>query len=183
MESSQEQIPGQIPQGTQQAPRTARARPHDQKSPLVACFLSAMPGLGQVYVGYYQRGFVHILVVAGIITLLSSAVPGSGTEPLFGLFLAFFWLYNIIDAGRRAVYYNHVLEGGEPAQLPEDFRSPGIRGSMMAGGALIAGGLILLLHTRFGYSLEWLGEWWPLIPVAFGAYLFYKAIQDRVGQE
>jgi len=171
------------PSGTtaqaQRAPRAGLAGSHDQKSPLIACFLSAMPGLGQVYVGYYQRGFIHILVVGSTISFLSSGVP-SGLEPLFGLFLAFFWLYNIIDAGRRAVFYNHVLEGGEPTQLPQDFTAPGIRGSMMAGGVLIVAGFVLLLNTKFGVSLEWLGEWWPLLPVAFGAYLFYKAVQDRL---
>jgi TM2 domain-containing membrane protein YozV len=43
-----------------------------RKSPLFATFLSAMPGLGQVYVGYYQRGFINAVVVGTLIALLTS---------------------------------------------------------------------------------------------------------------
>ena len=97
-------------------------------SPAVACCLSAMPGLGQVYVGYYQRGFLHAIVVAGLIAILASGEPGALT-PLFGLFLAFFWLYNMIDAARRATLYNQALAGGHEPDLPADFESPGLGGS------------------------------------------------------
>ena len=44
-----------------------------------------------------------------------------GAEPLFGIFLAFFWLFNIVDAWRRATFYNNALAGIGPATLPEDF--------------------------------------------------------------
>ena len=37
------------------------------KSPMLAGFLSVMPGLGQVYVGYYQVGFVHAIITFSII--------------------------------------------------------------------------------------------------------------------
>ena len=60
-----------------------------------------MPGLGQVYVGYYQRGFIHVLVAATIITLLANGAADA-LIPLLGLFLGFFWLYNMVDAYRRA---------------------------------------------------------------------------------
>ena len=51
-----------------------------RKSPGLACFLSLMPGLGQVYVGYYQRGFVHAAVVAALIT--SAMVLSLWIKPL-----------------------------------------------------------------------------------------------------
>ena len=109
-----EQIPNTTPPppaaGPSAAPRVPAADPRI-KSPVIAGALSAMPGLGQVYVGYYQRGFVHIFVVAGIIALLAADVLGP-LIPLAGLFLGFFWLYNMIDAGRRAALYNQALSGG-----------------------------------------------------------------------
>ena len=46
----------------------------NRKSPLVATLLSCMPGLGQIYVGYYQQGFINMLVVASTIAILSSGV-------------------------------------------------------------------------------------------------------------
>lgn len=163
------------PAGAREWPRQSRyVYDPRSKSPILACFLSLMPGLGQIYVGYYQRGFAHILVAASVIALLANnALPE--LIPLLGLFLAFFWLYNIIDAGRRASLYNMALQGTDPMKLPDDFTLPATRGSMAGGIALMGAGLILLAHTRFGVSLDWLREWWPLAPVLMGAWLVYKA--------
>ena len=44
-----------------------------RKSPALAAMLSLVPGLGQVYLGYYQQGFINILVVAAIIAYLASS--------------------------------------------------------------------------------------------------------------
>jgi TM2 domain-containing membrane protein YozV len=148
------------------------------KSPALACVLSAMPGLGQIYVGYYQRGFIHAIVVAILISMLNLNLEEA--TPLVALFMAFFWLYNIIDAGRRATLYNQVLAGSESIEMPSDFKMPRFRGSIFAGLVLIGIGFILLLHTRYGVSLEWIEEWWPVAPMLLGAYLVIKAIQDRL---
>ncbi len=148
------------------------------KSPGLAAFLSMMPGLGQVYVGYYQRGFIHAAVIASIITIMSSGTADR-LLPLFGLFMAFFWLYNIIDAARRASLYNEALAGHSSIELPHDFKSPGLGGSIFGGAALLVVGFVLLLNTRFGVSLDWVEQWWPLAPMIFGAYLLGCAIYER----
>src|SRR2546426_12676916 len=77
-------------------PPQARLRDTRSKSPALAAVLSMMPGLGQVYVGYYQRGFVHAAVVATLVTILASGTLDR-LNPLLALFMSFFWLYNIID--------------------------------------------------------------------------------------
>jgi hypothetical protein len=159
------------------AVRQIPVRDPREKSVPLACILSLMPGLGQVYVGYYQRGFIHSLVVAALITALSTNDLRDLT-PLFAMFLCFFWLYNVIDAGRRASLYNQALLGSESIELPRDFALP-LRGSVWGGLLLIAAGGILLSNTRFGISLEWVEEWWPVAPILFGIYLLVKAIQDR----
>jgi len=161
----------------------ARAQDARTKSPALACILSAMPGLGQIYVGYYQRGFVHAIVVATLITILASPPHGAySLIPLFSLFLAFFWLYNIIDAGRRATLYNQALAGAEDIAPPADLKMPGMRGSFLGGLLLIVVGAILLSNTRFNVPLDWVEEWWPLVPLGFGVYLLGKAIHERMGQ-
>ncbi len=152
------------------------------KSPVIAGALSLMPGLGQVYVGYYQRGFVHILVIAGLVALMASDTLGP-LLPLAGLFFAFFWLYNVIDAARRASLYNQALAGGEDIELPADFKAPTFGGSIAGGLAFVAAGAILLANTRFGMSLEWIEDWWPAALILFGGYLIYKATQDRTRTE
>lgn len=151
-----------------------------RKSPILALILSGMPGVGQIYVGYYQRGFVHAIVVAGIIALLNSpGFEGNPLFPLFAVFLAFFWLYNMIDAARRATLYNHALAGDTEITLPDDLSLPTFHGSIAGGIAIAFVGLILLLNTRFGVSLDWVEDWWPAAILLFGAYLVWKGVKER----
>ncbi len=174
----------QEPSAAQEAPAKEWVRPVPygfdprSKNVALACFLSLMPGLGQVYVGYYQRGFMHILVVGSIIATLAEGALRELT-PLLAIFLAFFWLYNVIDAGRRASLYNQALAGAGPTTLPEDLAAQGLRGSVVGGVVLIALGTALLLHTRFDISLRWLDEWWPAAPILFGVYLVIKGMRGK----
>ena len=150
-----------------------------RKKPFLASVLSVVPGLGQVYVGYYRQGFFNAITVALLISFLTLEIEA--LIPLVGIFLGFFWLYNIVDAGRRASLYNQALAGGGDIELPDSFEAPSLGGSMAGGAALILIGLILLSHTAFGASLAWVEDWWPLALVGLGGWLLYKAIQDRAG--
>jgi hypothetical protein len=179
----------QTPPASGQAPswQDNRGRWHERaaspfesrrKSPALASVLSLAPGLGQVYLGYYMRGFAHLGVVAFVISLLAEGNIPDFMYPLLGLFLPFFWLYNIVDAGRRAAYCNQVLDGsGE--ELQAEFDMPQRSGSMGGGLALILGGTAMLLHLQFDWSLEWLETWWPILPVMIGIYLFLKGLRER----
>ena len=102
---------------------------------------------------------------------------------MFAIFMAFFWLYNIIDAARRASLYNQVLAGNPAIDLPEDFKMPKTGGTIFGGACLVGIGFILLLHTRFDMSLDWMEEWWPVAPIIFGAFLLVRAIQDRQAKQ
>lgn len=144
-----------------------------RKSVLWAVILSLMPGLGQVYVGYYREAFKNVATVCGIILLLATESL-EGAEPPFGLFLAFFWLYNMVDAGRRANLYNQALDGLRPMDLPEDMKQPPRFGSFAGGTLLVALGLVLFSHTMFGLSLRWVGQWWPMGLVGVGVWLLYE---------
>lgn len=147
------------------------------KSTVLAALMSVAPGLGQVYVGYYQQGFINILVVASLVTVL---VRGMGDfQPFCGIFLAFYWLFNIVDAWRRATLYNHALRGMGSSDLPERISARPGRESFLAGAVMMLAGSVLLAHTRFGISLYWLEQWWPLAFVGMGAYLIFAALTDR----
>ncbi len=150
-----------------------------RRSPVLAGFLSIMPGLGQVYLGYYSRGFVHTIVVGSIITLLASSALGDGAVPLLALFMAFFWLYNIIDASRRAALINLSLEGLGSIDLPNEDSFAAIRGSIGAGIGLIVLGGVFLSNTLFDLPLDWMEHWWPIAPILVGAYLLARGILDR----
>lgn len=148
-----------------------------RKSPALAGVLSLFPGLGQVYVGYYQQGFTNSLIVATAITLLN--VGMGDLDPLVALFMTFFWLYNVIDAVRRAALYNLAARGAKEAiALPEMPRAQR-HGSLLGGIVLIVAGTILFTNTRLGYSLYWLEEWWPLAAVGLGIYLIAGWARNR----
>lgn len=157
--------------------KSGRAPRNAYKSPVLATILSLMPGVGQVYVGYYPQGFTNILVVSGTITLLAMGM--GSLQPLLGVFLAFFWIYNMIDANRRAHHYNRALDGLGGEVPPEDFTMPGLRGSTPLGVVLIVAGVLFFLHSKFDVSMAWLEEWWPLGMVATGVWLFVKGRANK----
>jgi hypothetical protein len=153
-------------------PRIVQSR--GRKSPLLAALLSfLMAGLGQIYIGYYQRGFLHAAIFVGFIGALTTV--RNGMEPMFGVGLGFFYLYNIIDAARRATLYNQAIAGVQQVPLPEDFKLPTGRSSLFGGLIVVGIGLILLMNTRFDFDMRWLEDWWPAIIVLIGANMVYKA--------
>jgi hypothetical protein len=151
------------------------------KSVALATIMSAVPGLGQCYVGYYQQGFINILVVASLIALLHQGIEP--LQPLLGFFLAFFWLFNIVDAARRATFYNEALVGLRPMPLPDTMQFPARQGSLVGGVGLILLGALLFAHTRFGMSLHWVERWWPAAIILVGAYLIYKSVMEQKKSE
>ena len=155
-----------------------------KKSVMLAILLSSMPGLGQIYVGYYDLAFRNILVVCGLIAVIATGASDHGLEPVFALFLAFFWLHNVVDAGRRASFYNQALAGIRPMELPEDTKAPQqAMGSLAGGVLLVVVGLVLFLNTMFRIPLDWVARWWPLALVAAGAWLIYADRRARAQTE
>lgn len=167
------------PVGTNPALGTQR------KSVFLACCLSLLPGIGQVYVGYYKLGFIHNIVFASTLMLIVIGSPLEALIPVFSIFLAFFFVYNIVDAGRRAAFYNLALDGVEGIELPDDmnFEFPSFGGSIAGGVALMVLGGIFLSNTLFDISLAWVEDWWPVAPIVFGAYLVVKARQETHEQD
>jgi hypothetical protein len=162
------------PSGVPYAPPVANPL---RKSAVLATLLSMFPGLGQVYVGYYQVGFAFGLTMITTIAMLASQF-GRGKEPFLGVFLAFFWIFNMIDANRRAQHYNRSVEGLKGEEIPEGFKTAGGLGSVPVGVILVVVGGLFILDLNFGVSLSWIEDWWPLAIVAFGIYLIRKGRQN-----
>ncbi len=183
--------PGQPAAAPQPAPGQAYSAAHPggvqrlhRKSPILAGLLSLLPGAGQIYVGYYKLGFIHNFVFGATVVFLAGA-GNTAFEPLapaMGIFIAFFVIYNVVDAGRRATLYNLALEGVEGIDLPSmdmDVSLPNPGGSIGGGVILIVAGVILLSNTLLGISLDWLAAWWPVIPIGLGVHLLLKALKER----
>ena len=154
--------------GTQAKPNFHR------KSPAMATWLSCMPGLGQVYVGYYVQGFINVFVAGSAIAVLASSLF-RGAVPLIAISLAFFWLYQMIDANRRAHHYNRVMAGLGGEDVPDGFSMPSTKGSMLGGSVLVIVGILFILDLNFHVSMQWVENWWPLILILVGVNLVYKA--------
>src|SRR3954462_13983891 len=78
-------------------------------NPAIAGILSILPGLGAVYCGEVMRGVMQIAVYAALIYALANF--GGGLEPVFGLAIAFWYIYQIIDSVRLA----RAKQAGVPA--------------------------------------------------------------------
>jgi hypothetical protein len=150
----------------------------ERKSVAAAAVLSCLPGLGQVYAGYYQRGFTHIAVVAGLILLLNQSQLWT-IHPFIGVFLPFYWIYNIIDASRCAQIANRIARGDAPADIAGPLPMPGQFGGTVTGIFFIGLGFLLLMVTKFDMDLRWLGEWWPVILIVIGGNLLFRSRSSR----
>ncbi len=155
-------VTGSVPAGVKGVQMNVDSR----KSPFLAGFLSMFPGLGQVYVGYYIHGFVVMLIFASTIAVTSTG-GAPGLEPLLGIFLAFFWFFNIIDASRKASAYNRSALGERDTVVLTD--------SPLVGGAILLGlGILLTLRVTFDVDFEFLENIWPLGLVLGGGYLIWR---------
>ncbi len=133
-------------------------------------------GVGAVYTGQYAKGLAH-LVIFGLLVAGASASDSSGNEMLgvvCGLGIAFFYVYQIIDAVRTA----RAIQAGQPAPDPFGLAqtfSTGtkIEASKIPTGAvvLILLGVFFLLRTAglFDFSFR---HFWPLPLILLGGWIF-----------
>jgi hypothetical protein len=130
-------------------------------------------GVGAVYCSQYAKGLAHLIIFA---MLIFGANHGGKWDWLFGIGIAFFYVYQIIDAVRTA----HALQAGQPAPDPmglgqafsmgEKFDS----GKIPVGAVVLIGlGILFLLHTMgiMEYGFE---RYWPLILIFLAAWMFYR---------
>jgi hypothetical protein len=130
-------------------------------------------GVGAVYCGQYAKGLAHLLIFFG---LCFGASNVEGIEWLFGIGIAFFYVWQIIDSVRTA----HALQAGLPAPDPlglgEAFSS-GERVDTakipMAAVVLIGLGILFLLQTVGVFEFS-AGQVGPLFLILLGGWLFAK---------
>ncbi len=143
-------------------------------NPTVAGILGAIPfGIGAVYNGQYAKGLAHL----GIFALLVAGCNASGDvlPAICGFGIAFFIIYQIIDAVRTARALQAGLPAPDPYGLAATFGGGAkIDASKIPMGAivLILLGVLFLLHTMgLGLGLD---RFWPLILIALGVWLFAR---------
>ena len=166
--------PGQPPMGY------VPAGPNPGLAAVLAAFFPF--GVGAVYCGQYAKGLAHMLIFA---FLVWGASTEAAPEPIFGLAIAFFYVYQLIDAYRTA----KAVQLGQPP--PDPFGLGRALGTGQAGtgqmaktsnvpvGALILIGLgvIFLLGNlgifEFGSMHRYLI---PLALIGLGAFLLLRRL-------
>jgi hypothetical protein len=153
------------------------ARPSSGPNPAVAGILAGFfPfGVGAVYCSQYAKGLAHLIIFA---MLIFASDHAGRWDFIFGLGIAFFYVYQIIDAVRTA----HALQAGQPAPDPYglaqsfSFGERGESRSIPAFAIILIGlGVLFLLHTMdiFEFGLD---RYWPLILIFFGGWMLAKQL-------
>ncbi len=146
-------------------------RPAGSSSPAIAFILGFFPGLGAIYNGQYNKGLIHIAIFASIIVALSTDL-GAGLEPMLGIFLAGFIFYCAFEAMRTAQARNL---GEVPADPLESWSKDRPIGPII----LIGLGALLLLNNFHVLDFIRLGQFWPLILIGAGLYMFRNKMGGR----
>jgi hypothetical protein len=151
-------------------------RPSPGPNPTVAGILAGFfPfGVGAVYCSQYAKGLAHLLIFG---LLIFASGHAGNWDALFGLSIAFFIVYQIIDAVRTA----RALQEGQPAPDPFGLAqafSMGERSEAknipVVAIVLIGLGVLFLLHTMNIWEFG-MDRFWPLILIFLGAWMFARA--------
>jgi hypothetical protein len=149
--------PGTVPPPLppQTPPRTVTVV--EKKSPGLAGILSAIfPGLGQLYLGLYQRAFKIAAAFVGCIWIVTTGFMGGHMTPVFGMGIAFVWFFGIIDGVRQAKAINsgYVEPGGLASEKALRRAAEGT-GSLTWGVILIGIGTLWLMDRYVDLDAFW----------------------------
>lgn len=154
-------------------PARAGERLPFQKNPALAGFLSLFPGMGNIYNGLYLRGLTFFLIVAGLIGTVNEGGP-----EIFGFAIAFFWIFNVIDAYRQATLINYGY--AQDLGIEDRPKHPkASQGGLAAGVILVLIGLVALLDRWFVIDLAWLFDLWPVALLLVGGWLIWGSLRER----
>ena len=154
---------------------SAPVAPSSGPNPAVAGILAGFfPfGVGAVYCGQYAKGLAHLLIFFG---LIYGASNSDSLDWLFGIGIAFFYVWQIIDSVRTA----HAVAAGQPAPDPLGLgqafgAGEKVDASKIPVGAVVLIGLgILFLLQNMGVFEFSVGRIAPFLCIALGLWLFAK---------
>lgn len=149
------------------------------KSPALAGILAFFfPfGVGAFYNRNNIKGIVYLFLFAALVTIQTT---GTG-QPFWGLILAGFYFYQIIESVQDAKRINKkALEG-------EDYEEPGVddlpelvkAGSVFWGIVLIVLGAVFLLANFDVISYDILWDLWPVAVIGIGAKFIYDYTKEN----
>lgn len=158
------------------APVYVQPAPQGGPNPALAGILAGFfPfGVGAVYTGQYAKGLAHLIAFTLLVIGASSGSDVAGT--IFGLGIAFFYVYQIIDSVRSA----RALQMGQPAPDPFGLAQTFGAGEKLNTARIPAGAVVLIVIGIF-FLLRNTGLFdfdihrvWPFFLIALGGWLFAR---------
>jgi Domain of unknown function (DUF5668)/B-box zinc finger len=151
-----------------QAPASSGLGP----SPLLAFFLGFLPGMGAFYNEQYGKGIIQLAVFLFLFILgVDGGLSGGATAALW-IIISGFWIYMPIDAYRTA----KAKLAGQPMSDPlENFS----KGRPVGAILIIVLGVLLLLHNFDWFPFYRIGEFWPVLLIAAGVFMFKNRLGGR----
>ena len=151
------------------------------KSPALAGILSGLPGLGAIYNGQYAKGFLFILIFAGLISMSDHAAG-----PFPGLLLAGFIFFAIIEAVQTAKSINRQALLEEEAEKEPSVEKELLKivpsGSVFWGVVLIVLGGIFLLGNFDIINYDRIWDFWPILVIVVGLKLIVDYFAKKNGK-
>jgi TM2 domain-containing membrane protein YozV len=166
--------------GTAGAPVLVTSGPSPGLAGVLAGFFPF--GVGAVYNGQYAKGLAHMLIFIALIFGVSQV--GDTYGPVFGLAIAAFYFYQIIDAVRSAQAIRLGQPAPDPFGLAKSFGSgERVDFNRVPVGALVLIGLgvLFLLNTMGLFHAYWIHRLWPVILIVLGVWLLVKRFSPPGG--
>jgi len=137
-----------------------------EKNASLAAFLAIFPGMGAVYNGNFLKGLTYMLIFAVLIVLTNNA-----HEPdtvVFGLMIAGFYIFQIIDSYNDAGRINqNRAPGDESARPAEDL-------SLFSAVVVLVLGIVFQLANFDLLTYRQVTRLWPVALIAFGIKIVFN---------
>jgi hypothetical protein len=174
--------PGFVPSAP--APIVPGSGPNPALAGILAGFFPF--GVGAVYCGQYAKGLAH-LVIFTMLVWGETVVESDGLHTMLGLGIAFFVVWQIIDAVRSAkaiqmgqpapdpfglaqAFGADSAQPGQPIQSAQTTVTPGPSRIPTAAVILIGLGVLFLLQTAGIFEFGW-DRVWPFFLIGLGGWM------------
>lgn len=141
-------------------------------NPALAFFLGFLPGLGAFYNEQFGKGIIHLAIFLFLFILGVDGAVSGGAEAALWLCIAGLWVYMPIDAYRTAKAKQAGLALNDPL---ENFS----KGKPIGPALIIFIGILLLLHNFDWFPWWRIQQFWPLVLIALGIFMFRNRLGNR----
>jgi TM2 domain-containing membrane protein YozV len=141
-------------------------------NPALAFFLGFLPGLGAFYNEQFGKGVIHLAIFLFLFILGVDGAISGGAEAALWICIAGLWVYMPIDSYRTA----KAKEAGMVLNDPLESFS---KGKPVGPALIIFIGVLLLLHNFDWFPWWRIQQFWPLILIALGIFMFRNRLGGR----